>query len=287
MSRIGSNSEDDEDETFSGAEKGFSMEHFSKTEPASTQQFTDAGQVQGQDETLSEVFEAAEEIHMCTGADIVPILRSPQASPCPSPAVLPRRDEEVRAEDTTTKQRRRRPHRHRRGNTAAGSEFPSPRCYAEDCISELRRISTLAEEKQQQSQKKEARAFKQRERRRRRLIDDVAKRTRDEERRHTQAIHRTIKSMDLSPTVDNCASNGTGRMTATCTTLQGLNDTPENIALSGIADALTWRHSLEMSTEHPRSAKRVVVHPDFLSKALLVFATGNRRWLYVDTRHED
>jgi hypothetical protein len=36
-----------------------------------------------------------------------------------------------------------------------------------------------------------------------------------------------------------------------------------------------WAHASELSEEHQRPGKRVVIQPEFLSKAVLVSSTGN------------
>jgi hypothetical protein len=38
-----------------------------------------------------------------------------------------------------------------------------------------------------------------------------------------------------------------------------MTDSRENVVLSGVADALTWRHVLELSEVHPRPGKRVIL----------------------------
>jgi hypothetical protein len=60
----------------------------------------------------------------------------------------------------------------------------------------------------------------------------------------------------------------------------------ENVALSGVADALNWRHALEMSQDpsYLRRGQRVVVHPKILDKLSTVSATGNAGLDPVDSR---
>jgi hypothetical protein len=57
-------------------------------------------------------------------------------------------------------------------------------------------------------------------------------------------------------------------MTSTCLPLEGLGNSREEVALSGRADVLTWRHALENSKDpdYLRPGRRVVIYPKFLDK---------------------
>jgi hypothetical protein len=62
--------------------------------------------------------------------------------------------------------------------------------------------------------------------------------------------------------------------------LAGMGTTREDVALSGIADALSWRRTLEVVDydHHPHyklPSQRVIVYPKFLGKINVVLATGN------------
>lgn len=70
------------------------------------------------------------------------------------------------------------------------------------------------------------------------------------------------------------------RRTTTRTAIPGMRMSKEEGALSGIADALTWRHALEendyeQNPNHMWSGHRVIAYPDFLSKLGLVLTTRN------------
>jgi hypothetical protein len=54
----------------------------------------------------------------------------------------------------------------------------------------------------------------------------------------------------------------------------------EDVALSGVADVLSWRHTLEIfdyeaHPDHKLLTRRVIVYPMFLDKLDMVLATGN------------
>jgi hypothetical protein len=59
-----------------------------------------------------------------------------------------------------------------------------------------------------------------------------------------------------------------GQMTATSTPIEVLRHSREEVALSGNADALTWRHAFEISDnpDYPRRGQRIIVCPKFLDK---------------------
>jgi hypothetical protein len=66
-------------------------------------------------------------------------------------------------------------------------------------------------------------------------------------------------------------------MTAMNKVVEGLDDSRESVALSGVYEALAWRHAMGTSIDpnYKRSGQRVIVYPKFLDKLGTVLATGN------------
>jgi hypothetical protein len=65
-------------------------------------------------------------------------------------------------------------------------------------------------------------------------------------------------------------------MPATCLPIEGLGNSGEEVALSGIVDVLTLRHALETGhdPDYLRLAQRVIVYPKFLDKLDSILSTG-------------
>jgi hypothetical protein len=66
-------------------------------------------------------------------------------------------------------------------------------------------------------------------------------------------------------------------MTATNIVKGGLDSCRESVALSGVYDALLWRHAMQTSLDpnYKRPGQRVIVYPKFLDKLGSVLASGN------------
>jgi hypothetical protein len=64
------------------------------------------------------------------------------------------------------------------------------------------------------------------------------------------------------------------RMTATSTSLSEMLDSKEEVLLSRMSDALTWRHILDLKY-YKRPGLRVVRYPGLLTRLSLVLSTGN------------
>jgi hypothetical protein len=70
------------------------------------------------------------------------------------------------------------------------------------------------------------------------------------------------------------------RMTPAGTSLPGMGGSREEVSLSGISDALAWRHGLEtndykQNPDYKRPVLRLVIYPEVLSKLGLILTTGN------------
>jgi hypothetical protein len=65
-----------------------------------------------------------------------------------------------------------------------------------------------------------------------------------------------------------------------------MGNTREEVALSGIADALAWRHALEMpdGPDFVPLGRRIVVYPEFLDKLGPIFETGDLSLDPVESR---
>jgi hypothetical protein len=79
------------------------------------------------------------------------------------------------------------------------------------------------------------------------------------------------------PICGRLCANDSRKMSATSTILPGRGGSRESVALSGISNVVTWRHVLELSQDHPRPGKRIVIYPDFLGKTGLILSTCNVR----------
>jgi hypothetical protein len=71
------------------------------------------------------------------------------------------------------------------------------------------------------------------------------------------------------------------RMTQSCSAMDGLGNSREEVALSGIIGVLKWRHALETSfdQDYKRPCQSLVIYPKLLDKLDAVITTG-------DIRHE-
>jgi hypothetical protein len=67
------------------------------------------------------------------------------------------------------------------------------------------------------------------------------------------------------------------QMTATAELVEGLDSSRESVALSGVYNALVWRHAMETSMDpnYKRRGQRVIVYPRFLDKFGIILASGN------------
>jgi hypothetical protein len=67
------------------------------------------------------------------------------------------------------------------------------------------------------------------------------------------------------------------QMIGTAKVAEGLDDSRESVALSGVYDALAWGHAMENSMDPncKRTVRRVSVYPKFLNKLGLVLVSGN------------
>jgi hypothetical protein len=72
-------------------------------------------------------------------------------------------------------------------------------------------------------------------------------------------------------------TQGSRQMTANNKALEGMDSSRESVALSGIAEAVAWRHALENTSgpNYLRRCQRIVVYPKFLTKCATVMTTGN------------
>jgi hypothetical protein len=67
------------------------------------------------------------------------------------------------------------------------------------------------------------------------------------------------------------------QMSATCLPIEGLGNSQEEVALSGIVDVLTWRHGPDTSQapNYPGPGQREVVYPKFLDKLDSILSNGD------------
>jgi hypothetical protein len=70
---------------------------------------------------------------------------------------------------------------------------------------------------------------------------------------------------------------GDREMSATNGVLEGMDSGKESVAISAIAEALSWRYALEnvSDPDYQLVGKRVIVYPAFLKKFDTVAVTGN------------
>jgi hypothetical protein len=66
-------------------------------------------------------------------------------------------------------------------------------------------------------------------------------------------------------------------MTAASNPLDGMDNGKETVALWAIADALSWTHALENTSDpnFQRRGQRIILYPKFLTKFETVLTTGN------------
>jgi hypothetical protein len=70
---------------------------------------------------------------------------------------------------------------------------------------------------------------------------------------------------------------GNREITATSKPLEEMDNGNESVALSGIVEALSWRHVLKMTSDpgHQRRGQRIIVYPKLLTKFETVLTTAN------------
>jgi hypothetical protein len=66
-------------------------------------------------------------------------------------------------------------------------------------------------------------------------------------------------------------------MSAVNLVLDGMDTSPESVVLSAIAEAVTWKHAMEMATDpnFRRPAQRIVIYPKTLTKSTEVLRQGD------------